>query len=85
MPYRENEDKKRRFLRLFGLTEYFSAEELSGAYRTLAKLNHPDVSRDVSSEMRMAIINEGYRFLRDHLSEEPDEEQPAPREDPALL
>jgi curved DNA-binding protein CbpA len=56
-----------QYLRLFGLSEDFSAGELGAAYRTLAKLNHPDVNRDMTSSMRMAIVNEGHRFLLAHL------------------
>lgn len=60
-------DKKQKFLMyqsLFGLKNNFTAEELRHAYRTLAKLNHPDVrNSDSDSQARMVIINEGYRFL----------------------
>ncbi len=53
---------------LFGLKDNFTAEELRHAYRTMAKLNHPDVSNgDSDSLARMVIINEGYRFLSELL------------------
>lgn len=54
-----------RYCALFGVSPGFSEEELTAAYRTLAKLNHPDINEDPSSGMRMIIINEGYRFLKD--------------------
>jgi curved DNA-binding protein CbpA len=55
-----------RYLNLFGLREGFSIEELNSAYRTLAKLNHPDVTGDKDDE-RMVLINEGYRVLKEAL------------------
>ncbi|MFW5771508.1 MAG: DnaJ domain-containing protein, partial [Spirochaetota bacterium] len=65
------EDKASRFsmyMSLFGLRGRFTSEELRHAYRTLAKLNHPDVNKqDTSSKMRMIIINEGYRFISEIL------------------
>ncbi len=64
-------DKKDRLLHLFGLREDFTAEELAGAYRMLAKLNHPDLNRDTASEMRMVIINDGYAFLREYVKTRP--------------
>jgi DnaJ-class molecular chaperone len=59
------EERKRRYLLLFGLAGAFGPEELQSAYRTLAKLNHPDVAADPDAGMRMVIINEAYRFLRE--------------------
>ncbi|TAL36795.1 MAG: hypothetical protein EPN93_08230 [Spirochaetes bacterium] len=56
-------DARDRYLILFGLPEDYSLDELGAAYRALAKLNHPDVNPDPSSGMRMAIVNEAYRFL----------------------
>lgn len=61
----DEDEKKRRYLLLFGLSGDFDAEELRSAYRALAKLNHPDVASDAGAGMRMVIINEGYRFLRE--------------------
>ncbi|HEY1406790.1 MAG TPA: J domain-containing protein, partial [Spirochaetota bacterium] len=57
-----NIDKASRFLTLFGLHADFTAAELVSAYHTLAKLNHPDLTHDPESAMRMVIINEGYRY-----------------------
>jgi len=51
---------------LFGLSEGFTLEDLSSAYHTLAKLNHPDANPDPESKMRMVIINEAYSFLKEH-------------------
>jgi len=61
---RENDEKREMYLTLFGLDEGFSPEELSSSYRALARLNHPDLTRDAAAEMRMVIINEGYSFLK---------------------
>ncbi len=55
-----------RYLNLFGLKKGFSVEELNSSYRTLAKLNHPDITGDVDDE-RMVFINEGYRVLKEAL------------------
>lgn len=66
------DEKGGKFLQLFGLHEDFTEQELASAYRTLAKLNHPDVSRDTASEMRMIIINEGYGFLQEYRKNHPD-------------
>lgn len=57
-------ERRERFLQLFGLRSDYSAEELAASYRTLAKLNHPDLNRDITSDMRMVIVNEGYEFLK---------------------
>lgn len=57
------DEKIPRYLALFGLTPRFTKEELTRAYRTLAKLNHPDLSKDAASAMRMVIINAGYECL----------------------
>ena len=58
-----DDEKIPRYLALFGLAPGFTKEELARSYRTLAKLNHPDVSRDAASAMRMVIINAGYECL----------------------
>ncbi len=60
-------ERRERFLQLFGLRSDYSAEELAASYRTLAKLNHPDLNRDITSDMRMVIVNEGYEFLKAQL------------------
>ncbi len=53
-----------KFLTLFGLEDDFSPDDLVSSYRALAKLNHPDLSGDTASNMRMIIVNEGYEFLK---------------------
>ena len=57
-----------KYLLLFGLRENFSLEELSASYRVLAKLNHPDISKENDSLKTMTEINEGYQYLQDALS-----------------
>ncbi len=63
--------RKSDYLRIFGLREPFTEEELGTSYRALAKLSHPDVSDDPAAEMRMMILNEGYEFLKEYISEHP--------------
>ncbi|MBN1500838.1 MAG: DnaJ domain-containing protein [Spirochaetes bacterium] len=53
-----------QYISLFGLNSDYTADELAKVYRTLAKINHPDVNKSSESEMRMVIINEGYEFLK---------------------
>jgi hypothetical protein len=59
-------EKASRYLTLFGLQNDYSEEELQNAYRTLAKLNHPDLTDDPESSMRMVIINDAHLFLKEH-------------------
>jgi outer membrane protein assembly factor BamD (BamD/ComL family) len=56
-------EKISRYLSLFGLSSSFTKEELTRSYRTLAKLNHPDLNQDAAAQMRMVIINAGYEYL----------------------
>jgi DnaJ-class molecular chaperone len=63
-----DKEKLEKYILLFGLREGFSLPELTASYRMLAKLNHPDVTRDEDSIQLMASINEGYEFLRNALS-----------------
>jgi DnaJ-class molecular chaperone len=63
-----NKEKINKYLLLFGLRENFSFEELSTSFRVLAKLNHPDISKDKDSGKLMIVINEAYQFLKDSLS-----------------
>lgn len=80
---RDADEKKRRYLLLFGLSENYDAEELQSAYRVLAKLNHPDVVSDPGAGLRMVIINEGYRFLRETMEDFPPPADAGPKaEDP---
>jgi hypothetical protein len=76
-------EKASRYMTLFGLAEGFSADELSSAYRTLAKLNHPDANPDPESKMRMIIINEAYSFLKNFTFAIPSVPQPVKHIDPA--
>jgi curved DNA-binding protein CbpA len=64
MQNKYSHEKIGKFIALFGLGPNFSIEELNGSYRVLAKLNHPDINKDIESEMRMVIVNEGYEFLK---------------------
>ncbi len=61
-------DTLTQYIKLFGLDGAFTEQELSSAYRTLAKLNHPDVNKNSDAKMRMIIINEGYNYLKAHTS-----------------
>jgi DnaJ-class molecular chaperone len=63
-----NIEKLNKYLTLFGLRENFCMEELAGSFRVLAKLNHPDISKDKDSGKLMTVINEGYQFLKESLS-----------------
>ncbi len=63
----ENKDKYLQYVSLFGLSQEFTIDELAKVYRTLAKINHPDVNKSASSEMRMVLINEGYEFLKKNI------------------
>ncbi len=58
------DEKIQRFMTLFGVEPDYTLEELARSYRILARMNHPDVSRDVTSEMRMVLVNEGYEVLK---------------------
>jgi curved DNA-binding protein CbpA len=62
-----NIETLKKYLTLFGLRGNFTLEELSASFRVLAKLNHPDVSKDKDSVKLMIVINEGYQFLKDSL------------------
>ncbi|MFH0975982.1 MAG: hypothetical protein V1874_09390 [Spirochaetota bacterium] len=62
-----NQEKLEKYLTLFCLRNDFTMEDLTASYRVLAKLNHPDVSKDKDSVKLMAGINEGYQFLKDAL------------------
>lgn len=57
------DEKTSRYLALFGLAPGFTREELQRSYRTLAKLNHPDLNAGPASQMRMVLVNDGYDCL----------------------
>ncbi|HEY5629545.1 MAG TPA: J domain-containing protein, partial [Candidatus Limnocylindrales bacterium] len=48
-----------------GVDHAAEPEIVATAYRTLARLHHPDVSRDDDAERRMAGINAAWAILRD--------------------
>lgn len=63
-------NQKRKFVKyldLFGLATGFNEDDLKKAYRTLAKINHPDVNPEESAKIRMILINEGYAFLSENI------------------
>lgn len=51
--------------RVLGVDHAADPEVVATAYRTLARLHHPDVSRDADAERRMADINAAWWTLRD--------------------
>lgn len=53
------------YYNILGVSENASPEEIKKAYRTKAKLFHPDVSGDVSSAEQFKKINEAYQVLSD--------------------
>ncbi len=63
-----DKEKLDKNLLLFGLRRDFTLEELAASFRVLAKLNHPDVSKDKDSVLLMTSVNEGYEFLKEALS-----------------
>ena len=64
-----NIDKFKEYLLMFGLDDDFSIDDLTASYRTLAKLNHPDLIKDPDSAQRMALINEGHDFLKEAIAD----------------
>lgn len=50
---------------ILGVTADATAEQLRVAYLSLARLHHPDVSRDPRANQQMALINEAYETLSD--------------------
>jgi hypothetical protein len=65
---------------LLGLSEHATAQEITHAYRRLAKATHPDVTgplnRDAAS--RFAALTAAYRLLLDAASTPPPSAGPAP-------
>jgi len=57
-------DTFKTYTTLFGLDEQFTIDELSNAYRTLAMLYHPDISRDANALQKMQLINTAYDYLK---------------------
>ena len=59
----EEKNKFFDYLALFGLDQGYTSDQLQKTYRTLAKINHPDINKNKDSEIRMIFINEGYKYL----------------------
>ncbi|MDH7553635.1 MAG: DnaJ domain-containing protein [Spirochaetota bacterium] len=59
-------DLFKKYITIFGLESRFTLEELSEAYRTLAMLYHPDISRDTDALQKMQLINTAYDYLKQH-------------------
>jgi hypothetical protein len=57
--------------RVLGLPAWASAEEVSAAYRRLAKEHHPDVNRVGEGHRRFVEAAEAYRILREALRRRP--------------
>ncbi len=55
----------RDYYEVLGVPRGASAEEIRGAYRKLARTNHPDVSKEAGAEDRFKEISEAYEVLRD--------------------
>jgi len=50
---------------VLGIASSATAAEIAAAYRSRARLHHPDVSRQPDAEQRMAEINAAWAVLRD--------------------
>lgn len=50
---------------VLGVSRDATAEQIQGAFRSLARKNHPDVNKDPSAEERFKEINEAYSVLSD--------------------
>lgn len=59
---------KQNHYEILGVSPSASAEDIRSAYRSLARLHHPDVSRMDSSALRMAEINSAWAILSDPVS-----------------
>lgn len=55
----------RDFYEVLGISRDAGADEISQAYRTLARRYHPDVNSDPSAEDKFKEINEAYQVLSD--------------------
>jgi hypothetical protein len=51
--------------KVLGVDHAADPDVVGAAYRVLARLHHPDVSRDADAEARMAQINAAWSILRD--------------------
>jgi curved DNA-binding protein len=55
----------RDYYDVLGVSRDASEEEIRGAYRRLARRNHPDVNKEPGAEDRFKEISEAYEVLRD--------------------
>ena len=53
------------YYQTLGVERTASKEEISKAYRKLARKYHPDVSKEPDAEKRMKEVNEAYEVLSD--------------------
>jgi hypothetical protein len=52
-----------RYYKLFGLTQDASEDEIKAAYKKLAKIHHPDISKSPKSVEKFQEIQEAYTYL----------------------
>jgi curved DNA-binding protein len=55
----------RDFYQILGVPREASQDEIQRAYRTLARVNHPDVNKDPAAEERFKDVSEAYDVLSD--------------------
>ena len=54
---------RNEYLETLGLNEGASKDDVKKAYRKLAKVYHPDVSKDPNAKLKFIAVNEAYKFL----------------------
>ena len=55
----------RDYYEVLGVSRDATAEQIQGAFRTLARKYHPDVNKDPTAEDRFKEVNEAYQVLSD--------------------